>query len=50
MSQKINVYSWIHKRHEDKDLYYDTAFIRNNSSGCKYWITYHYINAAVGAQ
>jgi len=48
MSQKINVYSRIHKRHEDKDLYYDTAFIRNNSPGCKYRITYNYINVAIG--
>jgi len=35
MLQKINIYPRIHIRHEDKDLYYDTAFIMNSATGCK---------------
>jgi hypothetical protein len=50
MSQKINVYPQMNIRYEDKYLYYDTAFITNNSTGCKYRMTYHYINVAVGLQ
>jgi hypothetical protein len=37
-------------RYEDKYLYYDTAFTMNNATGCKYRVTYHYINVAVGLQ
>lgn len=37
-------------RHEDKYLYYDTAFTMNNATGSKYRVTYHYINVAVGLQ
>jgi len=50
MSQKINVHPQINIRHEDKYLYYDTAFITNNTPGCKYRVTYHYVNVAEGLQ
>jgi len=47
MSQKTNLYPQTNIRHEDKYLYYDTAFITNDATGCKYMVIYRYINVAL---